>query len=152
MSGLQIVHLATETMGPFWSLTTSQIYSELKRLLEVGYIEQAEVRARSTRVYAVTDKGRAVFDEHINTMPGDETIRYPLLLFLQFGAHIKPELMEKILRTHRQRHQDELKRYEQCALNANDLSKYDEALVEFGKRYERMVLEWFDDILPRLRA
>ncbi len=148
MSGLQIVQLATETMGPFWSLTTSQIYSELKRLLELGYIEQAELRARSTRVYAVTDKGRAVFDEHINTMPGDETIRYPLLLFLQFGAHIKPELMAQILQTHRQRHQDELRRYEQCPLDGQN--KYDQALLEFGKRYERMVLEWFDDILPRL--
>jgi len=150
MSGLEVVRLATQTMGPFWSLTTSQIYSELKRLLELGYIEQTELRARSTRVYAVTDIGREVFGEHINTMPGNETIRYPLLLFLQFGAHIKSELMEQIMQAHRQRHQDELRRYEQCELI--DQSKYDQALLEFGKRYERMVLEWLDDTLPRLRT
>lgn len=154
MSGLDIIAVATQTIGPFWSLTTSQIYSEIKRLLNAGYIEQAATRAHSTRVYAVTKKGRQIFEKHINVVPGDETIRYPLLLFLQFGEYIQPAIRREILETHRQKHQEQLQHYESMSEDST-LGAYDQATLLFGKRYEQMVLQWLtdiNDILPNGKA
>ncbi len=148
MSGLAVIKIATETIGPFWSLTTSQIYAELGHLTDHGYIEHAATGVYGTRIFSLTTKGRKVFAERINTMPGSESIRFPLLLFMQFGEHMQPDARTQMLAAHRMQHTETLERYRAVVKEGTE-SPFDEAVLSFGERYEAMVLEWFDEVEAR---
>ncbi len=148
MTGWTLVGVAQQAIGSFWSLTQSQVYRELAAMQEAGLIEAGAVGARDAKPYRLTDAGRAAFAEWIVREPADENIRYPLLLTTLFGAHLPADRLDEMLRIHRARHEQQLERY----LENAPADPYLWATLEFGIRYERAVLEWFDAVADRLRA
>ena len=146
MSGWDLAATAQEVIGDFWSLTQSQVYRELARMAERGLIVAGEPEARDRRPYALTDAGRAAFAEWIAEEPGEEVIRFPLLLTLSFGRHLPPERLGSFIATHRAVHARRLEQYEaelDAARSADDADPYALATLEFGATYERAVLDWF---------
>lgn len=140
-SGWDLVSTAQELIGDFWSLTPSQVYRELGRMAEAGYVVAGERGVRERQPYSITDSGRAAFGEWAKKAPGPESIRFPLLLALGFGRDIPPERLAGWLDTHRRLHADRLERYQRSARPPNP---YEAATLQFGIRYERAVLDWFD--------
>lgn len=147
-SGWDLMETARVRIGDFWSLTRSQVYRELAGMAEAGLIVTDSTGARDRRVYRLTDEGRAAFRAWVEEAPGEENIRYPLLLTLAFARHLPPERLAEFLATHRAIHQVRWDAYreedEQArAAGANSL---DLATLDFGLRYERAVLDWFDGL------
>ena len=149
MSGWDLVTTAELLIGDFWSLTRSQVYRELTAMAGAGLIEAGETGPRDRRPYAITDAGRAAFREWLAQPPGDEQIRFPLLLTLVFEAHLPDEQLRAFVTEHRAVHEERLAGYrEQHAALGDEAS----IVLDFGIRYEEAVLGWFDALPARLRG
>ena len=144
-SGWDLVRTAQERIGDFWSLTHSQVYRELAAMADADLVEPGERGTRDRTPYAITASGRAAFAEWAEQEPSVESIRFPLLLALGFGRHVPRDRLARWLAHHRKIHADRLARYEETTRPSDP---YAAATLEFGIRYERAVLEWFDSLPP----
>ncbi|MGN2637540.1 PadR family transcriptional regulator [Nocardia takedensis] len=147
MSGWDLVNLAQERIGDFWTITQSQVYRELAAMDAAGLVEKGQAGARDRTPYGITDAGRQTFAEWIARDPGGETIRVPLLLTLSFGEHLDPEHLARIIDANRDIHQRRLDGY--LSEDCDGLRPHQRATLDFGIGYERAVLDWFDR-LPSL--
>ncbi|MFR9749998.1 PadR family transcriptional regulator [Nocardia sp. 004] len=147
MSGWDLVTEAQNRIGGFWTITQSQVYRELNIMDAAGLVEKGEVGARERTPYHITAAGREVFREWIARDLGGETIRAPLLLTLSFGEHLDRERLDGLIAANRELHQERLARY--LTEEPIEKSAFARATLDFGIRYERAVLEWFDQ-LPAL--
>ncbi|MEU0544766.1 PadR family transcriptional regulator [Nocardia sp. NPDC005978] len=148
MSGWDLVTLAQDRIGDFWTITQSQVYRELATMHQTGLVEKGETGARDRTPYRITENGREAFAEWIARDPGAETIRVPLLLTLSFGEFVDRDRLDRIIAANRTVHEQRLTGY----LSGHDeqrISPFERATLDFGIRYERAVLEWFDR-LPEL--
>ncbi|HEY6594185.1 MAG TPA: PadR family transcriptional regulator [Asanoa sp.] len=145
MTGWDLVAVAQDRIGDFWSLTQSQVYRELTAMAADGLVEAGERGPRDRKPYAITDAGRAAFAEWMAREPGQETIRMPLLLTIMFGRHVPPDELPGFVARHRAAHAARLRGYErEKAAGVPD--KYAEAVLDFGIAYESAVLAWFDGL------
>ncbi|MGK8557024.1 PadR family transcriptional regulator [Nocardia gipuzkoensis] len=147
MSGWDLVAAAQDRIGDFWTITQSQVYRELAAMDAAGLVEKGETGARERTPYHITDAGREAFLEWVARDPGGETIRVPLLLTLSFGEHLDRDRLDGIIAANREIHQERLARY--LAEDPETMSVFARATLDFGIRYERTVLDWFDH-LPEL--
>ncbi|MBF6301810.1 PadR family transcriptional regulator [Nocardia amamiensis] len=147
MSGWDLVATAQDRIGDFWTITQSQVYRELAAMDAAGLVEKGETGARERTPYHITDAGREAFLEWVARDPGGETIRVPLLLTLSFGEHLDRDRLDGIIAANRDIHQERLARY--LAEDPETMSAFARATLDFGIRYERAVLDWFDH-LPEL--
>jgi len=147
-SGWDLVASAQSVLGDFWSLTRSQVYRELATMAADGLVEADESGARDRRPYRLTDAGRRAFADWLDREPGEEQIRYPLLLTMAFARHLPPERLADYVRSHRVRHAERLAGYRQQHATAVAAGAEPEDLVtlDFGMRYEAAVLDWFDHL------
>lgn len=155
MTGWDLVTVAEQRIGGFWSLTQSQVYRELTAMAAAGLVEAGARGRRDRQPYEITDAGRAAFAEWVSRPPGAETIRFPLLLTMLFGRHLPPDRLAAFLAAHRATHAERLAGYEQAAAalpeDADAIDPYSVATLRFGLAYERAVLDWFDALPPALR-
>jgi DNA-binding PadR family transcriptional regulator len=147
MSGWDLVNLAQDRIGDFWTITQSQVYRELAAMDRAGLVRKGETGARDRTPYHLTDAGRAAFAEWISRDPGAETIRVPLLLTLSFGDYVEPVRLDGIITANREIHEQRLERY--LAERTDRMARCERATLDFGIGYERAVLEWLDR-LPTL--
>jgi DNA-binding PadR family transcriptional regulator len=92
------------TVGNFFSVPHSQIYSEPERLARAGYLDEERERSgRRRKRYSLTKTGRSALAEWIAT-PTDELyeLRDPGLLKLGFGTDQR-KLAEVQLEAHRRK-------------------------------------------------
>jgi DNA-binding PadR family transcriptional regulator len=150
-SGYDLVRVAEQIIGDFWSLSQSQVYRELAALTARGYVEGGEVGARSKRQYRITDAGRDAFAQWLCVPPGPEQIRFPLLLTIAFGAHLDRDRLARFLDDHRRDHEARLRQYQEMLDSVPPLTHHGRATLAFGLRYEQAVLDWMDE-LPALLA
>ena len=148
LTGWDLVATAQAVIGDFWSLTQSQVYRELTVMAEAGLIQAGERGRRDRRPYTLTEAGREAFAAWIAREPGQESIRFPLLLTIGFGRHLPSEQLAAFVARHRAVHAARLATYEAqeaAALAApGDPDPFALAPLEFGLAYERAVLGWFD--------
>ncbi|MGK5532817.1 PadR family transcriptional regulator [Streptomyces sp. URMC 129] len=144
-SGYELVGIAQELIGDFWSLTRSQVYRELSALADRGLVAAGPAGRRARRPYAITDEGRAAFARWLGRAPEPEQIRYPLLLTVSFGAALPPGRLREFVAGHRAAHERRLADY---LVRAGDggLDPHQRATLAFGIRYERAVLAWMDEL------
>ena len=151
MTGWDLVATAQALIGDFWSVTRSQVYRELAAMEGDGLVRAGAVGARERRPYELTDAGRAAFAEWVDREPGPENIRYPLLLTLAFGRHLAPGRLATFVAHHRDVHAARLEGYDRLRSSAGAaMDAYARATLDFGIRYERAVLEWFDHLPPEV--
>ena len=143
-SGWDLLRTAQLVIGRFWSITTSQVYRELAAMEREALIVRGEAGPRDRRPYALTPAGHQAFAELVRRSPGDEQIRYPLLLTISFGRHLPPGLLAEFVREHRAAHADRLAAYHHDRRALGDDDPYTAATLDFGIRYEQAVLDWFD--------
>jgi DNA-binding MarR family transcriptional regulator len=145
-SGWDLLVTARERIGDFWSLTRSQVYRELATMASDGLITASETGPRDRRAYTLTDAGRAAFRQWLSQPPGEEQIRYPLLLTLAFARHLPPAQLAGYISSHRTLHATRLDHYRHQlhAARAAGATPADLLTLDFGLRYESAVLDWFD--------
>ena len=146
-SGWDLWSTAQVRIGDFWSVTRSQVYRELAAMAEAGLVVSGETGPRDRKPYALTDAGRQAFREWVESEPGTEQIRYPLLLKLAFGHYLPPVRVAEFLASHRRLHAERLERYRELHAGLTTAGeRFALATLDFGIRYETAVLEWFDNV------
>ena len=86
MTGGQLMAAAERRLGPYWSMTRSQVYRELPALAETGYVKLGKPGPRSSQPYAITPAGKRAFARWLGEAPGREALRNPVALRVAFGA------------------------------------------------------------------
>ena len=101
-SGYDLKQLADNSVGHFFgSPVRSQIYSELRRLSELGYASEREVEQDDRpdkRLYYINDKGLAALCTWLSTtVTSNDVIKGHLLLKIFFGRYLdRDELIAEV--------------------------------------------------------
>jgi DNA-binding PadR family transcriptional regulator len=162
MTGWDLVSTARHWIADFWTLTQSQVYRELAAMADAGLVEAGERGRRDRQPFRITEAGKAAFAAWVDQEPGLETIRFPLLLTIQFGRHLPPGRLAAFVEHHRVMHRARLANYERHlegdgAADGHDHpdvrpDPYRLATLQFGLAYERAVLTWFDELPPEIQG
>ena len=160
LTGWDLVARAEQTIGPFWSLTKSQVYRELAFMAEHGLVEPGEAGRRDRRPYSITDQGRAAFAQWAARGPGEGTIRLPLLLFVTLGKHLEPGLLSRVLVEQRAIQAGLLSEYLSLRRAASEAAEATEggfevdphllATLEYGIAVARATVRWIDRMPPEI--
>jgi DNA-binding PadR family transcriptional regulator len=143
MTGWEMVATFERTIGNFWSVTRSQVYRELQSLEKSGLVELAPSGSREKRQATITPAGLRAFRAWIARRPGDESIRFPLLLTTFFADAVPAESLRATFVEHRAIHAARLVDYEaQCEAAREHPAAA--LTLSFGINYERAVLAWID--------
>lgn len=154
-TGWDLAATAQQVIGDFWSLTPSQVYRELTAMAAAGLVRAGPPGQRGSVRYDLTAAGREAFAQWIRTPPGPDHIRSPLLLTVEFGRHLPPDVLADFVRDRRTAHAGKLAGYERLhsdAKAAGNADPYAMATLEFGIAYERAALTWFDELSPVIRG
>ncbi len=153
LTGADLVRVAQQRIGEFWSLTRSQVYRELTALAADGHIASGPTGPRESRPYRLTERGRAAFRDWLGKELPVETIRIPLLLAVAFGASLPPGRLAKLLDEAEERHRARLEHYRAVDqdLRARGVDPHTRATLSFGLHHEEAVLRWLADLPPAVR-
>lgn len=144
LSGYDIKGLFDHVLAAMWGAAHSQIYKELRRMKELGWVEmqREEQEARPDRkVYTITEQGRAALQQWQAQAPDVFQVRDELLLKVLFGKFAAAEDLEKNVRASIAQHEIRLLEYRQ-------LSHYLPSGAEFrhgGKRHNPYAVENEED-------
>ncbi|MFC9282459.1 helix-turn-helix transcriptional regulator [Streptomyces collinus] len=138
---------AGRTVAPFWSVPHAQVYAQCDRLLAAGMLSQVRQESgRNRRVLTLTDQGRRALGQWLAD-PGFVPVeaRERGILKLWFGG--RPELLAP---TQLAEHEGTLEKYEQLASEVGELlTPGQREALEFGIRYERMMVDFWDWVRHR---
>jgi PadR family transcriptional regulator, regulatory protein AphA len=116
LSGYDIKRLFDHMLAPMWGAAHSQIYKELRRMEELGWVDmkREEQEARPDRkVYSMTDKGGLALHKWQARPPDVFQMRDELLLKVLFGTFAAPGDLAQNLRTGIANHEMQLLTYRQ---------------------------------------
>ncbi|MFH8775350.1 PadR family transcriptional regulator [Streptomyces sp. NPDC085866] len=138
---------AGRTVAPFWSVPHAQVYAQCERLLAAGMLTQVRQESgRNRRVLTLTDGGRRALRRWLadpEFVPVEARERG--ILKLWFGA--RPELLAPAQHAE---HETTLGEYEQLAEDVGELlTPGQREALEFGIRYERMMVDFWDWVRRR---
>lgn len=111
MTGYDIAKEFNKELSEFWYAKHSQIYPELKRLIEEGLLSyeiKISGEVLEKKLYSITDSGKAVFLEWmLKTEPMEATPKDIFRLRMYFSSSIAPchriSLIKNELRQHEER-------------------------------------------------
>jgi DNA-binding PadR family transcriptional regulator len=143
-TGWDILQLAGATLARFWSVTPSHVYRELQNLERRKLVKAEAKGPRDRQPYSITAAGRTAFETWIAAEPGPEQVRFPLLVTLWFGRHLDDATLGQFVERQRAEHASRLEMYEDVARQMVTGDAHLAAVVDFGVRYERAIVEWLD--------
>lgn len=150
---------AEQTIGPFWSLTRSQVYRELAAMAAHGLVTAGEAGKRDARPYTLTEQGRAAFAAWAARGLGEATIRLPLLLFVTLGRHLEPGLLGRVLKDQRTQQAALLAEYsglrravDAAGSGGEEVDRHLVATLEYGIAVARATVRWIDRLPPEIVA
>ena len=158
MTGYELAGYAERSIGNFFPLTRSHIYSELDRLDGLGLLEATEIaqeNAPTKRVHEITPAGSDELHRWLEgTMMSEGRSRNLFLVRIFFGDRATPERLAALL--------DEFElaarfRRGQLASIVEKLadrpgSVFRRSTAMFGLRREQANLDWVADVRPMLLA
>ena len=101
LTGYELKQRADNTLRFYWvAPATSQIYTELTRLTEHGYVEPVTThgQGRRTTAYRITRAGESALHDWIGeSRVGFPTLKHTVLLRLLIGHAAEPERMREML-------------------------------------------------------
>ncbi|UXU89118.1 PadR family transcriptional regulator [Burkholderia sp. S-53] len=137
-SGSELADRFDRSIGYFWQATHQQIYRELGRLEETGWIESlpAESGRGRKRAYRILPAGKKELRRWIAEQEDPTPLREALMVRLRAEAVLGPAGLEDEIRRRIALHQEKLDLYLQ--IEARDFSEADESRT---KRLQHLVLQ-----------
>lgn len=156
-SGYELKKWADNSLRFFyWSPAISQIYGELRRLEELGYVTSRPApqdELRNKRLYRITDAGLAALTEWARTSsPGPPVLKHGVALRVWLGHLSEPEELAKLVTEHRddvQRRLDEI-RYSLRRVDEAKQWPYPEIVLRWGERYYQAERDLAEQMLADL--
>jgi DNA-binding PadR family transcriptional regulator len=143
MTGGQLMAAAERRLGPYWSMTRSQVYRELPALAEMGYVKLGKPGPRASQPYSITPAGKRAFARWLSEEPGTESLRNPIALRVAFGAHHGASALKGLYAQATEAHNSALTDIrEQARLAKSEGDSYGAAALEFAISYHKAALAW----------
>jgi DNA-binding PadR family transcriptional regulator len=105
LSGYELKQWADRSLRFFWSAPAmSQVYRELERLAEAGYVDQRSVvrdGTRSTKVYKLAPVGERAVRAWLAAVPEPPVLKHPIALRVFFGHLLDPDDLRRAVEAHR---------------------------------------------------
>ncbi|BCM72923.1 putative PadR-like family transcriptional regulator [Streptomyces sp. EAS-AB2608] len=168
-SGYELARRFERSIGYFWTATHQQIYRVLKRMQNDGWVDVRDVPQQGRpdkKEYSVADLGRAALASWLHDPTEPESVRHDLAVKIRGAAFDEdPAALIREVERHRQAHQDRLARYlageerdftgpEASAAGPRTLldaqRELQHVVLRGGIAYERMMIDWLDDVLATL--
>ncbi|MFC7535486.1 PadR family transcriptional regulator [Actinoplanes sp. GCM10030250] len=163
-SGYELARRFERSIGRFWTATHQQIYRVLKRMESDGWVAAEEIGQDGRpdkRAYSVTATGRAQLIDWLRRPVQPEAVRHELAVKIRGAAFDddagRAALIGEVER-YRADHEATLHRYltgekrdfgGDADLDAGQRLQH--VVLRGGIAYERMLLDWLDDVLHTLR-
>jgi DNA-binding PadR family transcriptional regulator len=145
MTGGQLMAASESRLGPFWTMTRSQIYRELPGLAERGYVRAGKAGPRSSQPYAVTAAGKKAFTRWLGEPAGRDQLRNPLLLRAVFGEAAGADRLAELYEAKKEEHTTALGQVrEQLKEAKKNGDQFAQGALEFAVSYHRSVLKWLE--------
>lgn len=156
MSGYDLTKAAQGSVGFFWSPAKSQVYSELRRLVSLGFATEREVEQQDRpdkRVYRVTPEGEAALREWLNDpVVEPEQIKSPFLLKVFFGHLMDREALGAQVKEWRRQAEDLLAQFREIErhIKGEEAYFFPYLTLRCGLAHARADIRWTDEVLGRL--
>ncbi|MCQ4041523.1 PadR family transcriptional regulator [Streptantibioticus rubrisoli] len=160
-SGYELARRFDRSIGYFWTATHQQIYRVLRRMERDGWVEVRDVAQDGRpdkKVYSVAPPGRGALSDWLAEPVEPESVRHSLAVKVRGAAFGDPAGLIAETERHRAVHAERLARYlageqrdfpESAELDAG--AQLQHVVLRGGIAYERMTLDWLDDVLATLR-
>jgi DNA-binding PadR family transcriptional regulator len=143
MTGGQLMAAAERRLGPYWSMTRSQVYRELPALAEMGFVKLGKPGPRASQPYSITPAGKRAFARWLSEEPGAEALRNPVALRVAFGAHHGATALKDLYAKATEEHNNALNDIREAAKTAKaEGDNYGAAALEFAVGYHKAALAW----------
>lgn len=156
LSGYMVKQWADHGLSYFHtSPAISQIYSELKRLEELGYVHGRDIpeEQRTTRVYRISATGKKALRAWLEQSPVElPVLKHGVMLRLWLGHLSNPDQLRDVVKQYQEelaRMVDDLRSDERKALQ-DDAFTYPAIVIRWGDRYYRNELKQMDALLKEL--
>jgi DNA-binding PadR family transcriptional regulator len=145
-TGWELVREADAGLARFWNVTQSHVYRELGTLESRKLVKAGQPGARDRRPFTITAAGKKAFKEWLAQAPGNEQLRFPLLVTLWFGKHLDDTTLREFAAKTRVEHEQRLALYDDMTTGDPHVDPHINAVLSFGRHYERAVLAWLDEL------
>jgi len=162
LSGYDLTKTFKTTTGYFWHATRQQIYSELRRLESKALItgtRQQQEKYPDKIVWSITKKGTLELTEWLNSSSSPASMKEDLFVKLYALNYANPEKFLQQLIERKEYHRERLALFQSIE---SRLSKDDDELntrnfghllgVRAGILYEKAVLKWCRETIPKVKA
>jgi DNA-binding PadR family transcriptional regulator len=147
MTGGQLMAAAERRLGPYWSMTRSQVYRELPALAEMGYVKLGKPGPRASQPYSITPAGKRAFARWLADEPGSESLRNPVALRVAFGSHHSSTALKDLYAQATDSHNMALTEIrEQAKLAKSEGDNFGAAALEFAIGYHKAALAWLKTV------
>ncbi|MFG2141324.1 PadR family transcriptional regulator [Streptomyces sp. NPDC048650] len=154
-SGLELTRRFDRSIGYFWSATHQQIYRELGKLEQAGFIRAlpSERPARGQKKeFEVLPAGRAELTQWASREQDPKPIRDALLLRMRAAAVVGREGLEEELRRHLVLHRRQLAEYAEIERRdfgaaTADADRLRRLVLRAGIGLETFWVEWLEEAL-----
>lgn len=158
MSGYDLGKMVNASIGHFFSPAKSQIYSELRRLVDLGFASVEHVTQSdrpNKRLYSITPKGRRHLRSWLESSDVEpDSYRSPFLLKLFFGELMPRELLVTQVKAAHERAIGELAELERLEAQIKGRQEYlhPHRVLRFGLAHTRASVEWTGQVLEELQV
>lgn len=142
-----------QSIAHFWPADQAQIYRVLNALEKAGHVT-AETVASDTRpnsrVFSITDHGRAALAIWLAENQQPPVVKDPFLVQLYFGRLLSRDQMLRVLAARRTEHEALRNYFDALQLPAPETEEMRRQIIfggmtlDFARRRERMMIEWLD--------
>lgn len=159
-SGYDLARRFDKSMGFFWSATHQQIYRELKKMEQAGWISsQPAIDAGKTKkkLYQVLDQGQQELKNWVSIQVDPNLIREEFAVRLRAEAILGPLGLDQEFKRHLAIHQEKLKQYHEIeqhdflsktALNREQLIQYQ--ILKLGIEAQKTNIKWVKETIQLL--
>ncbi|MFN4328830.1 MAG: PadR family transcriptional regulator [Limnobacter sp.] len=157
-SGLELAHRFSKSIGYFWQASHQQIYRELVRLEEAGWVQSsADEGARGRkRTYEVLPAGKAELKRWMALPSEHKNLRDEMMVRIRAAAVVGPDGLADGLKQRLASHREQLALYR--AIHKKDFEGKKETramvlqrrILEVGIEYERQYVAFCEDVLKEL--
>src|SRR5689334_11775143 len=143
MTGGQLMAAAERRLGPYWSMTRSQVYRELPALAEMGYVKLGKPGPRASQPYSITPAGKRAFARWLSEPAGLESLRNPVALRVAFGSHHSTSALKELYANAVDAHTEALATIKEQAKEAKaEGDGFAVAALDFAQGYHKAALTW----------
>jgi DNA-binding PadR family transcriptional regulator len=151
-SGYDLARRFDKSMGFFWNATHQQIYRELKKMEQAGWISSqpaADAGKTKKRIYEVLNTGELELKQWVALAAEPYQLRQELMVRLRAEAILGPLGLEQELKRHLQIHQEKLKQFQDIEqhdfinkqpLNREQILQYQ--ILKLGIETQKLGIEW----------